>query len=400
MKPIRRVAVLIETTRAFGRGLIEGIADYSRDCGHWSMYFEPQALGAAAPPWFADWQGDGILVRIDDQKMVDSVLATGLPALDVRGRLDSPLPFIGSDNDLITKLAFEHLQERGLKQFGFCGIVPGLIRAIDKRREKFVERVTGSGAVCHVFEPPKPSRVSRAEKVPANPTAIDWETEQEALAHWVQSLPKPIGIMACHDPRGYQLVDACRRAGVSVPDEVAIVGVDNDRVLCQMADPPLTSVEPDGKRIGYIAAQWLDRMMNGEPGPPAQVLVEPRGLIARRSSDMLAIAEQDVAQAVRFIRDNACKGIRVPDVVRAAAMSRSVLERKFRRVVGRTLKDEMLRVQVEATRQLLSDTDLGLAEIARRTGFTCDKYLSDAFFRQTGERPTSYRQRFRIVSQG
>lgn len=400
MNPIRRVAVLIETTRAFGRGLIEGIADYSRDCGHWSMYFEPQALGAAAPAWLADWQGDGILVRIDDQKMVDAVLATGLPALDVRGRLDSPLPFIGSNNELITKLAFEHLRERGLKQFGFCGIAPGQIRAIDQRRAKFIEHVTASGANCHVFENPKPSRAARAEKAHTNPTAIDWETEQESLAQWVTSLPKPIGIMACHDPRGYQLVDACRRAGVSVPDAVAIVGVDNDRVLCQMADPPLTSVEPDGKRIGYIAAQWLDRLMNGEPGPPQQVLVEPRGLIARRSSDMLAIADEDVARAVRFIRDNACKGIRVPDVVRAIAMSRSVLERKFRRVVGRTLKDEMLRVQLEATRQLLSDTDLGLAEIARRTGFTCDKYLSDAFFRQTGERPTTYRQRFRVVSHG
>ncbi len=398
MKPIRRVAVLIETTRAFGRGLIEGIADYSRDCGPWSMYFEPQGLSSTPPAWLADWKGDGILVRIDDQRMVDAVMGTGLPALDLRGRLDSPLPFIGSNNELITKLAFDHLRDRGLRSLAFCGVAPGQIRALDFRRKHFIKHVEAAGFACEVFQNaiPKPTR---SGKPPSDPMSIDWETEQEALAAWVSSLPKPIGIMACHDPRGYQLVDACRRANVKVPDEVAIVGVDNDRVLCQMADPPLTSVEPGGQRIGYIAAQWLDRMMNGEPGPAGPVLVEPKALIARRSSDMQAIPEADIAHAVRFIRDNACKGIRVTDVVREIATSRSVLERRFRRVVGRTLKDEMLRVQLDLARQLLSDTDLAMAEIARRTGFASDKYFSDAFWRQTGERPTTFRHRFRVGSQ-
>ena len=401
MKTMPRVAVLVESSRAFGRGLIEGIANYSRTHGPWSMYFEPQGLGFAPPAWLSNWKGDGILVRIDDQRMVDAVMATGLPALDLRGRLDTPLPFIGIRNEAVTKLVFEHLRDRGLRAFAFCGIAKGKIRALDWRREHFVRHVEAAGFRCDVYtdddrKTTKAARtVSSSGKPPQDPLAIDWETEQEALADWVRSLPKPIGIMACHDPRGYQLVDACRRAGVLVPDEVAIVGVDNDPVLCQMADPPLTSVDPDGARIGFTAASWLDRMMCGEPGPSSTVLLEPKGLIARRSSDMLAIDDPEIARAVRYIRDHACEGVRVPDLLAEVAMSRSVLERRFRKVLGRTLKAEMLRVQIDRAKQLLSETDLLLADIAQRTGFTGDKYFSDAFCHQTGLRPTAYRESLR-----
>ena len=180
-----------------------------------------------------------------------------------------------------------------------------------------------------------------------------------------------------------------------VPDQAAIVAVDNDPVLCLMANPPMTSIDPDGIRIGHEAASWLHRMMIGEPGPVGPVLLDPSKLVARRSSDMLAIDDPDIAKAVRFIRDHACDGIRVDAVVRHVAMSRSVFERRFKRILGRTPKAELLRIQIDRSRQLLTETDLGLVAIAAQAGFSNEKYFSDAFFRQTGQRPTEFRRESR-----
>lgn len=409
MPRLRRVAVLIESSRALGRGLIEGIASYSRLHGPWSMYFEPQGLGVAPPEWLSTWDGDGILVRIDDQDMADAVLATGLPAIDLRGRLpDLDLPFIGANNESITRLAFEHLRDRGLKHFAFCGVPSGLMRTLDLRRTHFEQHVSTAGFECHTFtgEPQGKSKRrqrksrSRSETgTPGIPAADfgtrDWEVEQADLARWVTSLPKPVGIMACHDPRGYQLVDACRRASVQVPDQVAIVAVDNDPVLCLMANPPLTSIDVDGVRIGYEAASRLHHMMIGETASAGPLLLEPKKLVPRRSSDMLAIDDPDIAKAVRYIRDHSCEGIRVDAVVRHVAMSRSVFERRFKQILGRTPKAEMLRVQIERSRQLLTETDLALAMIAEQTGFSNEKYFSDAFFRQTRQRPSEFRRESR-----
>lgn len=389
--------------------MIEGVASYSRLHGPWSMYFEPQGLGAAPPEWLSTWDGDGILVRIDDQRMADAVLATGLPAIDLRGRLpELDLPHMGGNNESITRLAFEHLRDRGLSNFAFCGVPAGQMRTLDLRRMHFVQHVEAAGCSCNVYtgEPATRSkrrrqsaRQNQATGTPGIPAADfgtrDWEEEQEDLAHWVESLPKPVGIMACHDPRGYQLVDACRRASVQVPDQAAIVAVDNDPVLCLMANPPMTSIDPDGIRIGYEAASWLNRMIIGEPGPDGPVLLDPLKLVARRSSDMLAIDDPDIAKAVRFIRDHACEGIRVDAVVRHVAMSRSVFERRFSRILGRTPKAELLRIQIDRSRQLLTETDLGLAAIASQAGFSNEKYFSDAFFRQTGQRPTEFRRKSR-----
>lgn len=372
------------------------------------MYFEPQGIEAAPPDWLSTWGGDGILARIDNRRMADAVLATGLPAIDLRGRLpDLTIPFLSSNNESITKLAFEHLRDCGLKRFAFCSVPVGQMRTLDLRREHFIRHVEESGFECAVYTGLQPHdsrsparRRKRSERdTPGIPSADfgtrDWEEEQEHLAQWVAGLPKPVGIMACHDPRGYQLIDACRRASVQIPDQAAIVAVDNDPVMCLMANPPMTSIDTDGIGIGYEAASWLHRMMIGEPGPAEEVLLEPKRLVRRRSSDMLAIDDPDVASAVRFIRDHACDGVRVDSVVRHVAMSRSVLERRFRKAIGRTPKAELLRIQIERAVQLLSETDLALAAIAEQTGFSNEKYFSDAFFRETKQRPSEFRKQSR-----
>lgn len=400
MDRIPKVAVLIESSRAYGRGLIAGVAQYSHLHGPWSMYFEPRGSGVAPPTWLSEWDGDGILARIDDERMADAILATKLPALDLRGRLpDLGLPFIGADNEQTTRLAFEHLRDRGLKRFGFCGVPAGEMQTLDLRRSSFAAHCQNAGFECveYVGEQVETS-ANHGSQVPASGIpavdfgTLDWEIEQAAIADWIRSLPRPIGIMACHDPRAYQLIDACRRAEVAVPDEVAVVGVDNDPVLCAMSNPPLTSIDTGGERIGFEAAALLDQIMQGQPVHEKSVLFGPRILYARKSSDMLALDDPDIAEAVRYVRDNACNGIRVADVVRHVALSRSVFERRFRQMVGRTPKSELLRVQIARATQLLADTDLPLTAIARQSGFSTEKYFSDAFLRETQQRPSVWRR--------
>ncbi len=402
MNRIPKVAVLIESSRSYGRGLIEGVARYSRLHGPWLMYFEPRGSDVAPPAWLSQWDGDGILARIDDQCMADAVLATDLPALDLRGKLpDLGLPFIGANNEEVTKLAFDHLRERGLRQFGFCGVPAGEMRTLDLRRMHFVQHCEHAGFECVEYarrltgDGTADGRSTSGGYPAVDFGALDWETEQLALADWVHSLPKPIGIMACHDPLAYQLIDACRRADVSVPDEAAVVGVDNDAVLCAMSNPPLTSIDTGGGRIGFEAAAVLAQLMKGDAPPTKPVFLRPRLLHSRNSSDMLAIDDADVADAVRYIRDHACEGIHVADVVRHVALSRSVFERRFRQMLGRTPKAELLRVQIARASQLLADTDLPLTAIARQSGFSTEKYFSDAFLRETNLRPSAWRRRLR-----
>ena len=386
MRRVRHVAVLVESSRGYGRGLIEGIAQYSREHGTWSIYFEPHDLDSSPPKWLRTWSGDGILVRLDDVRMLEAVLAAGVPAVDVRGRLhDSPLPLVGGDNREMTRLVFQHLREQGLRQFAFCGLPAGSgdNRFLDLRRSTFLGLAQQVGCCCHVFE------ISGDEQH----SAPDWEQEIDRMAQWLRDLPKPIGVMACDDHRGFQLLDACRREEIVVPDEVAVVGVNNDTVLCHLAHPPLSSIDPGAVRIGYEAAACLDEMMQGRATPREPVFLEPWRLVVRQSSDVIAVEDRDVAAALRYIRTHACLGIRVEDLLREFATSRSSLERRFRRHVGRTPKSEILRVQMNQAQLLLADSELPISEIARRTGFGNEKYFSDAFVRELGLRPGAYRSR-------
>ena len=176
--------------------------------------------------------------------------------------------------------------------------------------------------------------------------------EERQLSNWVKQLPKPIGIMACYDLRGQQLLEVCRRMGIAVPDEVAVIGVDNDELLCNLSDPPLSSIIPDTHRTGYEAAHILDRLMSGKKCATREVRIAPLGIVTRQSTDVLAIADTDISQAVRFIRQHACDGIKVEDVLNAVPLSRRVLENRFKRLLGRTPHDEILRMQFQRSRAI------------------------------------------------
>lgn len=387
MKPNKRVAVLIETSRAYGRGLLHGVSRFFSENGSWSTYFEPHDLEVALPAWLKSWDGDGILARITSRKMASALAATGLPLIDLRGGDRSlGLPPFGPNNRSICEMAFEHLHRLGLEEFAFCGEPRGYHYYDDERADFFQEVVKKNGFNCHLFRHRYRKR-----------SAKNWEKDQEHLQAWLKSLPKPIGIMACHDDRGQQLLDACRRGDLRVPEEVAVIGVDNDAFLCGLSIPSLSSIDVNSQRIGYEAALLLDRMMRGKvqfekPKCSEPRYFEPAGVVVRQSTDIRACDDRQIASAVTFIQQNACRGITVMEVEKQIPLSRSLLNRRFKRIVGRSPKEEILRVRVEIAKQMLIDTGLPIDAISRNTGFSQSKYFTEVFRKRTGSTPLAFRK--------
>jgi LacI family transcriptional regulator len=198
--------------------------------------------------------------------------------------------------------------------------------------------------------------------------------------------------MACNDPRGQKVLEACRRSGVRVPEQVAVIGVDNDEPICAIADPPLSSVVPDHERVGYAAAALLDRVRAGEVGTGAAVFIPPVGVVTRQSSDVLALADREVAEAIGFIREHACLGLGVDEVCHKLALSRSTLQRRFRRLLGHTIHDEIIRARLQRAQELLAETDMPIAQVAIRCGFGHQEYLGAVFRARTGQTPAGYRR--------
>jgi LacI family transcriptional regulator len=379
MKHTKHVALLIETSREYGRGLLRGVTSYLREQANWSIYFKPQGLGSPPPPWLMGWKGDGILARIDDRRMARAVQATGLPVVDLRGALDDlGLPSIGVDNREVARLAILHLRDCGLRHFAFCGVPPGTNRHDDQRCDYFRQEVEALGHECCVFASWRSWNV--------------WERGQQALADWLAALPKPVGVMTCHDERGQQVLDACRRVPLAVPDEVAVISVDNDTHLCNLAIPPMTSVDVNPERNGYQAAWLLDRLMSGRRPRRKSLYLPPRGVVARQSTDTVAVADPEVAAVVRFIRDHACTGISIDQVLARATISRSTVTRRFKQLLNRTPMAELMRVRLQHAKNLLLETELPMSAIASRSGFREAKYFIEAFHRQVGETPGRFRK--------
>jgi len=381
MPKIPHVALLVETSRAYGRSILQGVVRYLRERGPWSVYIQPHGLESPPPRWLKGWRGDGILARINDRRTARAVRETRLPAVDLRFAIpDLGLPAVGINNRTVVQLAYQHLVDCGFRHVGFCGIPRGRSVWMDLRGDLFQELARSGGRTCHVFTTPNRT------------TAVAWEEEQEALASWVLALPKPIGVMACNDDRGQQVLDACRRVNVLVPEEVAVVGVDNDEILCGLSSPPLTSVDINTVQVGYEAAALLDQMMGGTQPAPEPLFLEPQGVVPRESTDVLATDDRELAAAIRFIREHACGGLRVKELVRKTELARRSLERRMEKLLGRSPKEEITRVQIEWAKRLLTETDLSAAQIAEKCGYSQPKYFSQVFHDKVGVPPGAYRK--------
>ena len=278
-------------------------------------------------------------------------------------------------------MAAEHLVGRGFQHFAFVGIAG---RVWSQRRESgFCRAIHTAGFEVQVYQP---RRVAR-ERV--------WEREQPVLAEWLRRLPKPAGVMACNDDRGREVLEACRAANVRVPEELAVIGVDNDELLCELADPPLSSVALNAEGVGYRAAALLDQLMRRRLRKPRRLIAEPLHVVTRRSTDMSPLDDPEVAGAVAFIHDHAADLIQVEDVVRHLEISRRNLEIRFQQRVGRTVHAELQRVRLERARRFLNGNRSADPKIAEAVGYSTPSYFIQVFRKEHGTTPARYRRQMR-----
>ncbi|TWT82752.1 Xylose operon regulatory protein [Planctomycetes bacterium CA13] len=379
MKSSKKVALIVETSKAFGRGLLQSISRYAHLHGRWSLYFEERGLDDPIPRGLSSDHFDGIILRTRQQSQMHEILKRSIPTVCVGEDNPPGVYAVGCDEVVCSNLAAEHLLERNFRHFGFVGI-SGHVWS-DRRRDEFVRCIGDAGFDCSVIEPSGP-----------NHKIETWEPIRKKLVDWMIDLPKPIGVMCCYDVIARVVLDVCQELSISVPEDVAVIGVDNDEVLCEVSQPPLSSVMHDTKQIGFEAAAMLDKLMRGE-SVARSVIVSPSGVKTRRSTDTLAIEDRAIATALAYIRRHACDGIEVSDVVDHVPLSRRTLERRFRDQVGHSPLAEIGQVRLKRVKQFLAETDLKLDAVAAHSGFRNTPYMAAQFRKMFGITPGQYRGR-------
>jgi LacI family transcriptional regulator len=386
MRDRLRIALLIESSRAHGRKMLQGIAAYAQTHGPWSTYCCERLISHAAPESLMQWKPDGLIARIVSRKLAQQIREMRLPTVDLCDMHEiEGVPAIRSNHRATAQMAANHLLEAGLQHFAYCGFA-GLPYS-DQRCVYFVRHLSELGYGTNVYVDPHPPRIACMSQFETNHLG-----RTKALVGWLRSLPKPVGLMACNDMRAQQVLDACGEAGIVAPDEVAVIGVDNDSVLCELSNPPLTSIDLNGQQAGYLAAATLDRMIRKHETPEPVTWIDPLWAVPRRSTDVLAIADEHVVAALHMIREGACDGIRVCDLVKTLAISPSTLERRFLKHLGRSPMAEIVRVRLREAQYLLAKTNLPLVEIAQRTGFHNVECLCNLFKAKVGVTPGQYRK--------
>ena len=383
--PRENVALLIESSRSYGRSLLRGIAQFSRTQGNWSLLHEEMTIDAELPGWLAESNADGIIARLDDH-IIRPLRRLQVPIVDVRCCRNYPgIPRVETDERAVARLVFEHLWQRGFRRFAFCGF--GGAHYSEARLRCFRELVAAENCPLSVYE--------TAGDAEAALTTIERSgvLDVEPLSEWLSGLQPPTGLFVCNDIRGQQALNACRRLGISVPDDLGVIGVDDDDAICPLSDPPLSSVRPNAEHIGYRAAETLARLMNGAPTTNETEYIPPNGVVQRLSTQVAAVDDREVAQACRFIRENIAHGIDVSDVTQLTRLSRRQLERRFRLALNRTPHEEITAAQVARVKQLLAETDLTLEQLAPLAGYDYKERLSAVFKRETGETPGQFRER-------
>ncbi|MBK1878661.1 AraC family transcriptional regulator [Pelagicoccus mobilis] len=378
--PSKSIAILVETSLNSGRQIVRGISRFARERNDWSIYYHTGQLGAMAPGSLGNWRGDGIIARIANEETQRYVLAGQVPVVDVLGNVSSAdYPMVTCDERAISDLVGKHFSNRGYRNIAFFGL--GDEHWSLSRRHalsQFCQQELGTELAS--------LEVSHRER-----DSHTWLNYIARLQNWVESLPKPVGIMVASDQFGPDILTACQEAGLSVPDQVSLVGVDNDLPFCEICQPRLSSVEPNHELVGYEAARILDGILSGEDPASGHLQVPPRLLHVRQSSDATALADPALVKALRYIRSNACDPISVDEIARAAGVSRSVLQRRFKTSLNQTVLESILTVRINRAKEMLSTTDLPLPDVAERSGFKHQEYLGYVFKKRIGCTPGQYR---------
>jgi LacI family transcriptional regulator len=381
MAEARRVAVLLSTDRQYHRGVLQGVARFSRLHGPWDLESEP-THAAGQMPLSRLKHVHGVMLMVTSRRQIQLLRRWNLPAVNMSSRYpEEELAHVSNDGASIARMAIEHFIERGFGHFAFCDLTD----ASCYRRHRWEQELAARGLAGHVF------KVTAAQR-------DDWVLgrDRRRLEAWLRKLPKPVGILAHNDLRGRHVVDACRRLEIAMPDAVAVLGVDNELPHCEMCNPPLSSIVTDSERIGFEAAALLQKLMDGKRPDPMRLLIPASGIVVRQSSDVTATADIHVAKAVRYIREHAFEGIDVGDVLREVMISRTALDKRFLKALGHSPHEEIRRVRLKRARELLSESDLTIEAIAERCGFRHGEYLGAVFLQEFGQTPGDFRAHERL----
>lgn len=387
MKKARKIILLLPSDREYDRGLVRGIINFAKIRGPWIFYEEPpDYLKSPSSHDRQDhmraWKADGMIVP---QARAHEVSSLRLPSVTVIGThyLPPKTPQLRTDDKAIGELAARHLLGLGFQNFAYCGLTD--MEWSNIRGETFKNTLKKEGRECYIYVP-------RGKQ-----SGVTWFTEEKRLGTWLKQLPKPTALLACNDDWGRLLAEVCRINDVHVPDDVAILGSDNDVHVCLQASPSLSSISLATETAGYAMAELLHTLM--EKRKPAQCCfkVNPLTVVTRQSTDLIATDDANIVKAIRFIRSNTSSVINVLDVSRAAGLSRRVLQDRFEKVTGRTVIEELHHVRVAHIRKLLSETNLSVGEIAEACGYSSDAHIARFFARRTGMTPYEYRRTHKLT---
>lgn len=377
----KRVALLIDTATTWGSGLIEGIADFAHSFGDWQFFLGPR--GKYEEMLLPDhWEGEGVIARITHRPMAEQLIARRIPTVDVSWyRLGGDtIAHCTCDERSVADMAVKYFLDRGFRQFAYCGscLRPGFA---DHLGEAFIAALGSSRYGCQEFRPK-----SEIQSLLPSPE------EDAALAAWLLSLPKPSALLAFDSLQARQITDICQRTGIHVPHEVAVMGGEHDHLSCTISKPQLTSIDHSPHRVGRAAAELLARMMEGEVVPREPILFPASRVIARQSTDTIAVEDDLLAASIRYIKNHCNERFNVSDILREIPISRRALEKGFRKVLGRSPAEEIRRTRIEYAVQLLCDTAWPMPRVASACGFERPELLTRAFRRELNTTPSAFRK--------
>lgn len=383
MSDARTIWVMHNLGSGWGSDVLRGLARFSEHREPWEFRIAGWGETPLGLPSNGD-QVDGLVIALGNEQEELSLLERGVPCVNVSSK--RPVRWVPSvlvNDEAVGKMVAEYFMHQGLREFAYCGNERWHFSS--PRGKSFAERLKQAGYSCDIYEPPRQLDGGVTDK------------ELEELSGWLAKLSHPAGVMACNDIRARDIARAATHAKLRVPDDVAIVGVDNDDLICSVTVPPLSSVDTGAQRLGYEAARLLERLMRGERPPAESIRIRPQEVVVRRSSDVVAVNDQVVAQAIRYIKREVSKGLTVGAVVSEMGVSRRLLERRFRKVLDRTVHDEIRRAQIDIARRLLVETDMPLSEVTQRCGFRYFSHFSQVCKEELAMPPGEYRQHFRLT---
>jgi len=388
----RKIVLYLDSTNVHDRRIIAGIVDYSRklrpcwnirvlckegESEYYSMLDPLQQIIN-----LKNWIPDGMIICCRNQEVVKVLRRVSCPIIAVEEksfqmRLPSAISSFSTDNVEIGSFVAKKMMDQGFTRLAFCGVPETPLTLWSRLREQgFTATITRAGGSISVFEQEKFASSKKTLK---------------DLQKWIVSLVKPVALFASYDVRAAHVLYACHDLGINVPDEIAIIGCGNDQTLCELCIPSLSSVDQNGYEIGRQAASALNRMMSGQHVDVTKKVVPHAGVITRKSDDTWQINDEDVLAALRYIRDRACQGIHVHDVVNEVNLSRSSIENKFRNSIGHSLHAEIKKKQIATVTHLLVTTDMTLKQIAEQSGFPHVQHMIKLFRHFTGKTPAQFR---------